>query len=681
MSAQTYPHLLEPLDLGFATLPNRVIMGSMHLGLEEAPDGPERLAAFYRERADAALIVTGGIAPNAEGRLTPGAATLDDASQLEHHRIVTGAVHEAGGRIALQILHAGRYGAHPDIVAPSPLRSPISPLTPRELADADIERTVDDYASTALLAQRAGYDGVEIMGSEGYLINEFTAPHTNHRNDRWGGSFENRVRFPVEIVRRVREAVGESFIIVYRLSMLDLVPDGAPLDEVIALAGLVEEAGATMINTGIGWHEARIPTIASSVPRAAFAWVTKRLMGQIGIPLITTNRINTPETAERVLADGCADLVSLARPFLADPEFVRKAATGEAGRINTCIGCNQACLDHTFSGRLTSCLVNPRAAHETELIIAPTVKRKRIAVVGSGPAGLACATTAASRGHAVTLFEAADRVGGQLNVAMRVPGKSEFGETLRYFGVRLDETGVEVRLGHRVTASDLAAAGFDEIVLATGVHPRSPEIPGLDHPSVVGYLDVLRDGVPVGERVAVLGAGGIGFDVAEFLTSDAIEGVGEGADEDPAALAGFLAHWGVDPAHASPGGLAAPVETPARRSVTLLQRKETKVGAGLGKTTGWIHRTELARRGVRMVPGAEYRGIDDAGLHFALEGEERTLPVDTIVLCTGQDPARELHEELAGLGIAAHLIGGADVAAELDAKRAIDQGTRLAAAL
>jgi 2,4-dienoyl-CoA reductase (NADPH2) len=649
----------------------------MHLGLEEVPGGFDRLAAFYRERADAALIVTGGIAPNAEGRLKPGAAMLTTEAEAAPHRTVTDAVHDAGGRIALQILHAGRYGAHPDVVAPSPVQAPISPITPRELSDAEIERTIDDYVRTAVLAQAAGYDGVEIMGSEGYLINEFTARHTNHRGDRWGGSFENRARFPVEIVRRVRAAVGERFIIVYRLSMLDLVPDGATLDEVIALARLVETAGATLLNTGIGWHEARIPTIASSVPRGAFAWVTKRVMGEVSIPLITTNRINTPERAEQLLAEGCADLVSLARPFLADPEFVGKSSRGEAARINTCIGCNQACLDHTFVGKLTSCLVNPRAGHETELIIAPTTAKKRIAVVGSGPAGLACATTAASRGHAVTLFEATDRLGGQLNVAMRVPGKSEFGETLRYFGGRLAETGVEVRLGHRITADELGAGGFDEIVLATGVHPRRPEIPGLEHPTVVSYLDVLRDGATVGDRVAILGAGGIGFDVAEFLTS----GLEDGAEEDPGDIAGFLAHWGVDPSYAHPGGLAEPVEERPRRTVTLLQRKASKVGAGLGKTTGWIHRTELTRRGVRMVPGAEYRRIDDDGLHLSLGGEEHTLEVDTIVLCTGQDPARELHEELAERGIASHLIGGADVAAELDAKRAIDQGTRLAAAL
>lgn len=695
MSAQTYPHLLAPLDLGFVTLPNRVIMGSMHLGLEERPDGPERLAAFYAERVrdgGPALIVTGGISPNAAGRLTAGAATLTDDDEIAPHRLVTDAVHRLGGRIALQILHAGRYAAHPGLVAPSPLQAPISPFTPHELSDAEIERTIDDFARTARLAREAGYDGVEIMGSEGYLINEFTAPRTNRRTDRWGGSSENRARLPVEIVRRVREAVGPDFIVIHRLSMLDLVDEGSTLDEVVALAQRVEAAGATLLNTGIGWHEARIPTIAASVPRGAFGWVTRRVRGAVSIPVIATNRINTPETAERLLADGSADLVSLARPFLADPAFVAKAAAGTPERINTCIGCNQACLDHTFVGKLTSCLVNPRAGHETELVMGPTRLRKRIAVVGAGPAGLSCATTAAERGHAVTLFDAADEIGGQLNVARRVPGKSEFDETVRYFAVRLRETGVDVRLGREVTADELAEGGFDEVVVATGVVPRRPDIPGLDHPSVVGYLDVLRAGrreeaadsptagradatascSPVGERVAILGAGGIGFDVAEFLTA--------GATEDPADVAGFLAHWGVDPEYTRPGGLAAaPAATPSPREVTMLQRRESKLGAGLGKTTGWIHRTELARRGVRMVAGAEYLGIDDAGLHLRVDGEERTLEVDTIVLCTGQDPNRALHDELSSRGIAAHRIGGADVAAELDAKRAIDQGTRLAA--
>ena len=692
MSPSTYSHLLAPLDLGFTTLPNRVVMGSMHLGLEETPGGFARLAAFYRERArgGAALIVTGGIAPNPAGRLTAGAALLNSEAEVAQHRILTDAVHAEAGRIALQILHAGRYAAHEDLVAPSPIQAPISPLTPRELTDAEVESTIDDFVQTARLAQQAGYDGVEIMGSEGYLINEFIARHTNSRDDRWGGTFENRARFPVEIVRRVREAVGPEFIVIYRLSMLDLVPNGSTPQEVAALAKLVEAAGATIINTGIGWHEARIPTIASSVPRGAFAWVTKRLMGEVSIPLVTTNRINTPDTAEHLLAEGYADLVSLARPFLADPDFVRKAAAGTPERINTCIGCNQACLDHTFSGKLASCLVNPRAGHETDLVITPATLQRKIAVIGSGPAGLAAATTAAERGHTVTLFEQESKVGGQLNVALQVPGKSEFTETLRYFSGRIVETGVDLRLGTTATAAELAHAGFDEIILATGVHPRLPDFPGLDDPRVVTYLDVLRDRVPVGDRVAVLGAGGIGFDVAEFLT--------QAEPEDPADIAAFFAHWGVDPASVQPGGLDAPGATtsadtpgatatpasaaaPSTRAVVMLQRKSGKLGAGLGKTTGWIHRTELAKRGVQMIPGVEYRGVDPAGLRVLIDGAEHTIEADTIVLCTGQDPARELHTELASLGVTAHLIGGADVASELDAKRAIDQGTRLAATL
>ncbi|MGQ4432813.1 FAD-dependent oxidoreductase [Streptomyces sp. SAS_260] len=668
-----YSHLLNPLDLGFTTLPNRVLMGSMHVGLEEAERGFERMAEFYaaRARGGVGLIVTGGIAPNDAGRPYEGGAKLTTDAEAAQHTEITAAVHREGGRIAMQILHFGRYAYHQDLVAPSAVQAPISPFPPRALTDDEVEQTVEDYVRAARLARQAGYDGVEIMGSEGYLINEFIALQTNHRDDRWGGSYENRTRFPVEIVRRVREAVGEDFIIVYRLSMLDLVPGGSTLDEVIMLAKAVEAAGATIINTGIGWHEARIPTIATSVPRGAYTWVTKKLMGAVSIPLVTTNRINTPELAEQLLADGYADMVSMARPMLADPDFVAKAAADRSDAINTCIGCNQACLDHTFSGKITSCLVNPRACHETELVLAPTRLRKRVAVVGAGPAGLACAVSAAERGHDVTLFDAASEIGGQLNVARQVPGKQEFDETLRYFRTRLAEHEVGVRLNTPVTAGDVGA--YDEVVVATGVSPRTPDIPGVDHPSVVGYLDVLRDRVPVGDRVAILGAGGIGFDVAEFLTDG-----GDKASEDPAT---YFRAWGVDMDYAAPGGLTAPERPAPPRSVHLLQRKATKVGAGLGKTTGWIHRTELKHRGVTMVPGVQYDRIDDAGLHVTVDGTSTVLEVDTVVLCTGQDPRRDLYDELTAAGRSVHLIGGADVAAELDAKRAIKQGTEVAAAL
>ncbi|MBF9071428.1 oxidoreductase [Streptacidiphilus fuscans] len=670
-----YPNLLRPLDLGFTTLPNRVIMGSLHVGLEEAPNGFERMAEFYatRVRGGVGLIVTGGIAPNEVGRPFEGGAKLTTEAEAEQHRVITDAVHAAGGKIALQILHFGRYAYHQDLVAPSALQAPISPFVPHELTDAEVEQTVEDFVRCAELAQQAGYDGVEIMGSEGYLVNEFIAAPTNRRTDRWGGSYENRMRFPVEIVRRVRERVGSDFILIYRLSMLDLVPGGSTFDEVVQLGKAVEAAGATIINTGIGWHEARIPTIATSVPRGAFGWVTKKLMGQVAVPLVTCNRINTPELAEELLASGTADLVSLARPLLADPDFVAKAAAGTPDAVNTCIGCNQACLDHTFSLQIASCLVNPRACHETELVLAPTRLKKRVAVVGAGPAGLACAVSAAERGHAVTLFDAADTVGGQLNLARQVPGKEEFNETLRYYRHQLDAHGVELRLGALVDADALAEGGFDEIVVATGVTPRVPEIDGVDHPSVVGYADVLRGDAQVGERVAILGAGGIGFDVAEYLTDP-----GEQASLRPEV---FFAQWGVDTEHTTPGGLTAPVRTPSGRQVHLLQRKTSKVGQGLGKTTGWIHRAELKHRGVVSVAGATYRRIDDAGLHLTVDGEDRLLEVDTVVLCTGQEPRRDLHQQLADRGVKAHLIGGADVAAELDAKRAIDQGTRLAAEL
>ncbi|MFJ9637864.1 FAD-dependent oxidoreductase [Streptomyces sp. NPDC101178] len=668
-----YPTLLSPLDLGFTTLPNRVLMGSMHIGLEEAERGFERMAAFYAERArgGVGLIVTGGIAPSERACSFPGGAKMTTEAEAEQHREITSAVHAAGGRIAMQILHFGRYAHHPDLVAPSALKAPISRFTPSALTDEQVEETIEEFVRAAELAQLAGYDGVEIMGSEGYLINEFIVSATNHRTDRWGGDYENRIRFPVEIVRRVRERVGSDFILIYRLSMLDLVPGGSTLEEVVALAKEIEAAGATIINTGIGWHEARIPTIATSVPRAAFTWVTERVRGAVSVPLVTSNRINTPEVAEEVLASGRADMVSMARPFLADPEFVAKAAAGRADAINTCIGCNQACLDHIFSLQITSCLVNPRACHETELVLSPTRTRKRVAVVGAGPAGLACSVTAAERGHAVTLFDSADEIGGQLNVARRVPGKEEFDETLRYFRTRLAELDVELRLSTRADAGTLD--GFDEIVLATGVEPRTPAIPGTGQPNVVSYLDVLRDGAPVGDRVAIVGAGGIGFDVAEFLT--------DGGDAASLDADTFFRQWGVDTAYADRGGLRAPERPKTPRTVHLVQRKTTKVGAGLGKTTGWIHRTELRHRGVEMIAGASYDLIDDEGLHLTVDGERRVLPVDTVVLCAGQEPRRELYEELRAAGGPVHLIGGADVVAELDAKRAIRQGTELAAAL
>ncbi|CAH9417017.1 2,4-dienoyl-CoA reductase [NADPH] (EC [Streptomyces globisporus] len=668
-----YPTLLSPLDLGFTTLPNRVLMGSMHIGLEEAERGFERMAAFYAERArgGVGLMVTGGIAPSERACSFPGGAKMTTEAEAEQHREITTAVHAAGGRIAMQILHFGRYAHHPDLVAPSAIQAPISGFVPNALTDEQVEETIEEFVRAAELARFAGYDGVEIMGSEGYLINEFIVSATNHRTDRWGGSYENRIRLPLEIVRRVRERVGDDFILIYRLSMLDLVPGGSTLEEVVTLAREIEAAGATIINTGIGWHEARIPTIATSVPRGAFSWVTEKVRGAVSVPLVTSNRINTPEVAEDILASGRADMVSMARPFLADPEFVAKAAAGRADAINTCIGCNQACLDHIFSLKITSCLVNPRACHETELVLSPTRTRKRVAVVGAGPAGLACSVTAAERGHAVTLFDTADDIGGQLNVARRVPGKEEFDETLRYFRTRLAELDVDVRLSTRADTGTLD--GFDEIVLATGVEPRTPAIPGTDHPKVLSYLDVLRDGAPVGDRVAIVGAGGIGFDVAEFLT--------DGGDAASLDADTFFRQWGVDTAYEDRGGLRAPERPKSPRTVHLVQRRTTKVGAGLGKTTGWIHRTELRHRGVEMIAGASYDLIDDEGLHLTVDGEPRVLPVDTVVLCAGQEPRRELYEKLSAGAVPVHLIGGADVAAELDAKRAIRQGTELAATL
>lgn len=670
-----FPHLLRPLDLGFTTLKNRVLMGSMHVGLEEAPDGFQRMAAFYAERArgEVGLIVTGGIAPNERGRPMHGGAMLTTEEEVQRHRPITQAVHAEGGKVAMQILHFGRYAYHPKLVAPSALQAPINPFTPHELSGDEVEQTIADFVNCAALAQHAGYDGVEIMGSEGYLINEFIAARTNHRADEWGGAYENRIRFPVEIVRRVRERVGRDFILIYRLSMLDLVEGGSTLDEVIQLAQAIERAGATIINTGIGWHEARIPTIATKVPRGAYAWVTQRLMGHVGIPLVATNRINTPELAESLLASGACDMVSMARPFLADADFVRKAREGRADEINTCIGCNQACLDHTFAGKVTSCLVNPRACHETELVIHPAQSPKRVAVVGAGPAGLACAVTAAERGHAVTLIEAGPEIGGQFNIAKRVPGKEEFHETLRYFRRQIELRGVTLRLNTRATAEALAEEGFDEIVLATGIVPRQPPIEGAGHAKALGYLDVLRDGRPVGQHVAIIGAGGIGFDVAEYLTHS-----GESASLDPAR---FFAEWGVDTNYAGPGGLARPRPEPAPRKVHLLQRKKSKVGDQLGKTTGWIHRAGLKARGVGMSSSVSYQRIDDAGLHVTIDGVAQTLPVDHVVICAGQEPLRELHDALQAAGHKVHLIGGAHEAAELDAKRAIAQGTTLAATL
>jgi len=674
-TATPYPHLLQPLDLGFTTLRNRVLMGSMHLGLEEAPNGFARMAAFYAERAagGVGLIVTGGIAPNDAGRAYMGAAKLTTDEEVEQHKPVTKAVHDAGGKIAMQILHTGRYAFHPALVGPSPIKAPISPMAPHELTAAEIEQTIEDYAHCAAMAQKAGYDGVEVMGSEGYLINQFIAACTNQRTDEWGGSYENRMRLPVEIVKRVRQRVGPNFIIVYRLSMLDLVEGGSSFDEVVQLGVAIEAAGATIINTGIGWHEARIPTIATSVPRAAFAWVTEQMKGKVKIPLVTTNRINTPEVAERVLADGQADMVSMARPLLADSAFVNKAAAGKAHEINTCIGCNQACLDHIFSGKITSCLVNPRACNETEIQIAPTAQKKRVAVVGAGPAGLAAATTAAQRGHEVILFEADKDLGGQFNVAKQVPGKEEFYETLRYFREQIAITGVQARYNTRVSADDLIKGRFDEVILATGVTPRTPAIEGVNHPKVMSYLDVLRDKKPVGQTVAVIGAGGIGFDVSEYLAHEG---------ESPSLnIAKFNEEWGIGSTVEHRGGLAQPHCPAPARQIYLLQRKASKVGDGLGKTTGWIHRTSLKNRNVQMLAGVTYRKIDDAGLHITYDGKDQVLPVDNVVLCAGQEPLRELQAGLEAAGQKVTLIGGADVAAELDAKRAIKQGIEVAVAL
>ena len=679
MSHSNYPNLLAPLDLGFTTLKNRVLMGSMHTGLEDG-NKHDRLAAYFAERArgDVGLIITGGYAPNRAGWVKPFAGKLTTRGEAAKHRQVTDAVHAEDGKIAMQILHAGRYAYHPLSVAPSRIRSPITPFTPRELSSSGVEKQIKAFVRCAQLAREAGYDGVEIMGSEGYFINEFLVTATNKRNDEWGGDYTSRMRLPVEIVARTREAVGEDFIIIYRLSMIDLIPDGNSWAETVTLAKAIESAGATIINTGIGWHEARVPTIATSVPRGAFTWVTKKMKREVSIPLVTSNRINLPSTAEQILADGCADMVSLARPMLADAEFVKKAREDRADEINVCIACNQACLDHTFSNKMSSCLVNPRACHETELNYLATKTKRRFAVVGSGPAGISAALVLAERGHEVDLYEAAAEIGGQLNMAKVIPGKEEFHEMLRYFTRQIELKKLQVHLNTRVTAEDLIAQAHDGVIVATGVVPRDPKIEGQDHPKVISYIDVLRKQKPVGKRVAIIGAGGIGFDVAEFLVQD--------GNSPTMHLDEWLSEWGVVDPEEARGGLALERSRPepSEREVTLLQRKPGKHGANLGKTTGWIHRATLKMNNVRMIGGVNYERVSDQGLLISY-GENRTDPtwleVDNVVLCAGQLPLRDLQEPLLAAGIDTHVIGGADVATELDAKRAIDQGSRLAARL
>lgn len=668
----SYPSLFAPLDLGFTTLKNRVLMGSMHTGLEEYPDGAERLAAFYAERArhGVALIVSGGIAPALSGVGMEGGAMLNDASQLPHHRVITDAVHDEGGKIALQILHTGRYSYQPHLVAPSAIQAPINRFTPHELTHDEVLQLIEDFAHCAQLAREAGYDGVEVMGSEGYLINEFLTLRTNQRTDQWGGDYANRMRFAVEVVRAVRQRAGNDFIIIFRLSMLDLVENGGTFDETVQLAKAIEAAGATIINTGIGWHEARIPTIATPVPRGAFSWVTRKLKGHVTVPLVTTNRINDPGVADDILARGDADMVSMARPFLADAELLSKAQSGRADEINTCIGCNQACLDQIFVGKVTSCLVNPRACHETKMPIVAATHLKNLAVVGAGPAGLAFAINAASRGHQVTLFDANTEIGGQFNIAKQIPGKEEFYETLRYYRRMIDVTGVTLKLNHFVTADDLLS--FDEVILASGIEPRTPPIDGIDHPKVLTYLDVLRDKTPVGQRVAIIGSGGIGFDTAMYLSQP-----GEPTSQN---IAEFCVEWGIDTSLQQAGGLRpeGPQLSRSPRQIVMLQRKASKPGQGLGKTTGWIHRATLLSRGVKMIPAVSYQKIDDDGLHVLINGEPQLLNVDHVVICAGQEPRRGLVDPLHAAGKTVHLIGGCDVALELDARRAIAQGTRLA---
>ncbi len=669
----SYPHLLAALDLGFTQLKNRVIMGSMHTGLEEEKDGFSKLAAFYAERAKGGvgLIITGGISPNLRGSLVPFGSQLSWFWQTGKHRLLTEAVHPYGAKICLQLLHAGRYGYHPLNQAPSAIQSPITPFKPSEMSGRQVRSTIKDFAHSAVLAKKAGYDGVEIMGSEGYLINQFICQRTNQRQDEWGGSFANRCRLALETIRAVRAKCGADFIIIYRLSMLDLVEDGNSYDEVVELAKAVQDAGATLINTGIGWHEARVPTIGTMVPRAAFRWITAQIKRQVGIPVVATNRINTPEVGEDILAKGEADLICMARPFLADPEFVNKAAAGTPELINTCIACNQACLDHIFQKKRATCLVNPRACYETELNFTPAAQTKKIAVVGAGPAGLAFSVYAAQRGHQVTLFDKDDKIGGQFNYAKQVPGKEEFHETLRYFAQMLKHHAVRLELNSPQTAESLKAGGFDEIVIASGIVPRALQLPGVEHPKVLSYLDVLRDHQPVGQKVAVIGAGGIGFDVAEYLTEP------HSLTLQPEA---WLQDWGIDKTFAYRGALLPAEISPASpRKIYLLQRKTSKVGAGLGKTTGWIHRSSLKKKGVDMLAGVQYLRVDDEGLWLEVDGQQRCLDVDHVVVCAGQESQRSLHDELTGMGVNSHLIGGASVAAELDAKRAIRQGAELAA--
>ncbi len=674
MNSSNYSKLLEPLDLGFTCLKNRVLMGSMHTGLEETRGGFKRLAVYFKERAagGVGLIVTGGIAPNFVGRVSPFGSQLSFPWQVKKHRLITEAVHSEGGKIAMQILHAGRYAYHPFSVAPSAIKAPINPFSPKALSERGIKKTIKEFANCAKKAQQAGYDGVEIMGSEGYLINQFIVNKTNQRNDQWGGTFENRIRLAIEIVKAVKAATGSYFIIIYRLSMLDLVEDGSSWDEVVELGKQIEKAGASIINTGIGWHESRIPTIATSVPRGNFAWVTEKIKPHINIPLVATNRINTPEVAEKILQSGMSDMISMARPFLADPEFVNKAAEGRADEINSCIGCNQACLDHVFARKIASCLVNPRACYETEINIVTTTTPKKIAVVGAGPAGLAAALTATKSGHHVTIYDAENEIGGQFNIAKQIPGKEEFYETIRYFKRELELRKVKVNLGNRITVDDLNNSDFDHVFIATGITPRTPEIEGIDHPKVMSYLDVLKFKKPVGEKVAVIGAGGIGFDVSEYLVHS-----GESSSQSTDL---FLKEWGIDKRLSARAGIEG-VQTevsPPEREVFLLQRTTGKVGAKLGKTTGWIHRANLKNHRVQMLSGCEYHKIDDAGLHFTVAGKKQLLDVDNIIICAGQVPLRELTQ---GLELPYQLIGGADVASELDAKRAIEQATRLAIAI